>query len=211
MLKRAYIDAEDCEIRAAEGDSGRTITGYAAVFGKLSQDLGGFRERIEPGAFSASLKNNDVRALWSHNIDIPLGRTGNGTLVLEENSKGLKFILNLPDTQAGRDAFTSVKRGDVAGVSFGFNFIPEGRRWEYQEDKSLIHVLERVDLLEVSPTAFPAYPQTSVQARDLDAEEKILRDEFEAFQKAAIDPKPESSFPYNREKLGLLLRRIGEK
>ena len=201
----------DCEVRALEGDSGKTITGYAAMFGKLSQDLGGFRERIEPGAFAESLKNNDVRALWSHNIDIPLGRTGNGTLKLEEDKKGLKFVLSLPDTQAGRDAFVSVNRGDVSGVSFGFNLLPDGREWEYQKDNSVIHVLKRVHLHEISPTAFPAYEQTSVMARSSESDMEQLKREMEEFTKQVSEEFNVVTFPFKRELLRLTLRGIGRK
>jgi uncharacterized protein len=213
MIRR--LIETDCEVRALDGDLGKVITGYAATFGKLSQDLGGFRERIEPGTFIDSIQKNDVRALWSHNVDIPLGRTGNGTLVLEENTRGLKFTLSLPDTQAGRDAFISVKRGDVSGVSFGFNLIPDGRSWEYQEDKTVVHVLKRVDLLEVSPTAFPAYESTSVWARSSKTDlEQLMReaDEFRLTQEVPLEEVVSNpKFPFARERLRLSLRRIGRK
>ncbi len=159
------------EIRAEDKDGKRTIHGYAAVFDKASQPLGYFRkfiEKIERGAFSKSIENNDVRALWSHNIDLVLGRTGNNTLRLEEDSHGLKFELDLPNTNLGRDTFESISRGDVNGVSFGFNI--EAEEWEFSDDEKSpdVHILKRVNLLEISPTAFPAYPDTEVSARDKD-------------------------------------------
>lgn len=200
----------DCEIRATDGDSGRVITGYAAMFNKMSQDLGGFRELILPGAFAESIEKNDVRALWSHNIDMPLGRTSNGSLKLEENTRGLKFTLNLPDTQIGRDAFTYISRGDVKGMSFGFNLLPDGYEWQYKEDNSIQLVLKRVHLLEVSPTAFPAYEQTEVWARSNRAESERLINEAKDFALKNVKPS-EPKFHFARERLRLSLRRIGQK
>lgn len=168
------------ELRVDDAEGKRIISGYAAVFEKLSVNLGGFVERISKGAFGGSIKSNDVRALWSHNIDIPLGRTGNKTLVLSEDDTGLFFKLDLPDTQAGRDAFESIKRKDVTGMSFGFTVPPGGSVWERgKENGPHVRTLMKVDLIEVSPTAFPAYPDTKVSARDVEAALKEFQ-EFEA-------------------------------
>lgn len=156
----------DSEIRAT-GDSGKTVGGYAAVFEKLSENLGGFVEKIAPGAFKRAIEEKaDVRALWAHDSSIVLGRTTNGTLRLAENTRGLKFELDLPETSAGRDAFISISRGDVSGVSFGF-FV-RSDKWEFSEDPAKPHVrtLLDIDIFEISPVAFPAYPQTQVSTRD---------------------------------------------
>ena len=86
------------EIRAVDG--GRAFEGYAAKFGKLSEDLGGFREKIKRGAFSESIDGNpNIRALFDHDSKFVLGRTGNGTLELDENSVGLKMRVTPPATQ----------------------------------------------------------------------------------------------------------------
>jgi len=155
------------ELRVEEVEGKRVIAGYAAVFNKLSVDLGGFVERISKGAFQESIKSADVRALWSHNIDMPLGRTANKTLTLTEDEHGLLFKLELPDTNVGRDAFTSIKRGDVSGMSFGFRVPAGGSVWERgKESGPHTRTLLKIDLLEVSPTAFPAYPGTEVSTRD---------------------------------------------
>jgi HK97 family phage prohead protease len=158
------------EIRAAISEDGeRQISGYAAVFEKDSQDLGGFVERIAKGAFRESIASNDVRALWSHNSDLVLGRTGNRTLKLAEDDYGLHFSLTLPDTTLGRDAFTSIERGDVTGMSFGFSVKRDDQVWARGEAGAPhLRTLMRVNLFEVSPTAFPAYPQTAVATRDLE-------------------------------------------
>lgn len=162
------------ELRAEEGDEGKILTGYAAVFNVLSVDLGGFREKIKPGAFKGSLAD-DVRALWSHNDEIVLGRTKAGTLELAEDEVGLRFKLKLPNTTAGRDAFESVSRGDVTGVSFGFDTV----RDEWAQGEPPIRTLVEARLWEISPTCFPAYPQTDVAVRSLsqwrEAEERSIQ------------------------------------
>ena len=70
---------------------GGKMWGHAAVYGKLSEDLGGFRERIQRGAFSEVIKKSDARCLVNHNADKLLGRQGAGTLLLEDTVRGLHF------------------------------------------------------------------------------------------------------------------------
>lgn len=194
-MKNERRTAHAGEIRAEANDSGeRIITGHAAVFDKFSQNLGGFVERIAPGAFTESIAKRDVRALWSHNTDLVLGRTGNRSLRLWEDSYGLAFELKLPDTQLGRDTFTSIQRGDVTGMSFGFTV--QEHEWK-KSDGTGPHqrTLRKVDIFEISPTAFPAYEATDVSTRDAEAllaelteswkqEERLwlLQDELEAWR-----------------------------
>lgn len=157
------------EIRkASEGDGAGTIAGYAAVFDVKSLPIYGlFREVIKPGAFARTLKEDEQLALWNHNDSEPLGRTGNRTLTLEEDEHGLAFELQLPDTQRGRDAYALVKRGDVAGMSFGF-MVRQEVSAEDEEKLPIREVLD-VQLFEVSPVTFPAYPATEVEARAIAA------------------------------------------
>ena len=118
---------EAAELRAADDQPDR-LTGYAAVFNSLSEDLGGFRERIAPGAFKRTLNDNaDVLALVGHKRDLPLGRTASGTLTLAEDDRGLRIAIDLPDTSYARDLRASVKRRDITGMSFGFSVAEDGR------------------------------------------------------------------------------------
>lgn len=162
------------ELRATTEDGKRKIGGYAAVFDTLSVVLWNFREEIAPGAFADAIEKNNVRALWNHDTSEVLGASGNGTLRLAEDSVGLRFELELPDTQRGRDAFTLIERGDVSQMSFGFRSLPDGDEWRIDEDGQYIRRLLRADLLEVSPVTFPAYPATSVGVRS-----EILGDEVQ--------------------------------
>lgn len=165
------------ELRAVSDDKGvRHITGYAAVFNSLSEDLGGFREKIAPGAFARAIKDDDVRALWNHNSDCVLGRTKSGTLRLSEDEHGLKIECDPPDAQWVRDLMASIDRGDIDQMSFGFivRRYPDGSRgaqW-VEENGEDIRILTDVELFDVSPVTFPAYPDTEVGLRSLEEHKK---------------------------------------
>lgn len=151
------------EIRADAED--RSVKGYAAVFNAPAEIFDRFLEEIAPGAFAESVANGDVRALWSHNVDLVIGRTKNGSLQLREDAHGLAFDLKLPDTNPGRDAYELISKGFVTGMSFGFRV--KEQKWTKGENGAPHkRTLMKVELLEVSPTAFPAYEQTYVSKRD---------------------------------------------
>lgn len=150
------------EVREVNGQA--VIRGYAAVFGVLSDDLGGYREMIEPGAF-AGVTGNDVRGLWQHDPMFVFGRTVSGTLTLMEDEIGLRYEMAPPDAQWARDATASIRRGDVSQSSFAFTIL-DGERWEMAGDGGVTRVITRVArLYDVSPVTYPAYPQTSVAVR----------------------------------------------
>jgi len=156
------------QLRVAGDDKAPTLEGHIAVFDQLSDDLGGFREKIAPGAFSESIANHDIRALWNHENDLVLGRNKAGTLELSEDAVGLAFKNTPPDTTWFRDRLVSLKRGDVTGCSFGF--YTEEDEWAHQADGSQIRTLKKCTLVEVSPgVTFPAYPQTDVAVRSMQA------------------------------------------
>ena len=157
----------DTTLRVETRASGRpTLIGHAAVFNSMSLDLGGFRELVAPGAFAATIVEDDVRALFNHKPDFVLGRNRAGTLRLSEDTRGLAFEIDLPDTQVARDLATSVERGDISGNSFGFQAIED--RWEHGQGGE-IRTLVRVRLFDVSPVTFPAYPATDLAKRSLEA------------------------------------------
>ncbi len=153
------------EVRAKQ--SGR-LEGHAALFEELSVDLGGFREKIAPGAFADTIKGGDIRALFNHDSNLILGRTTNGTLKLEEDRKGLHFSLKPAATQAGHDAIELVRRGDVTGCSFGFVVLDE--EWQNGSNgQPDIRTLRKVELHEISPVcSWPAYEATAVAVRSHD-------------------------------------------
>lgn len=163
--KRAF----DVEIEIEERAEGRmpSIIGHAAVFNSLSENLGGFRERIAPGAFADTLQTDDVRALFNHDPNFVLGRNRANTLSLSEDERGLAIKITPPDTSFARDLMVSMQRRDITQMSFGFTVMPDGQAWEEDSDGMVIRTLRKVRLFDVSPVTYPAYPQTDVAVREL--------------------------------------------
>lgn len=166
--RRVFGTALKIERRAdGEGDDapqGAVITGHAAVFDQLSEDLGGFREKVAKGAFAETIKGDDVRALINHSADLVIGRSIAKTLRMSEDKTGLAVEIDLPDTSYARDLAISIERGDVSGMSFGFQTVND--EWNTVEGEE-IRTLKEVRLFDVSPVTFPAYPQTDVAKRFL--------------------------------------------
>lgn len=159
------------EVRSkADAADQRTLVGYAAKFDVRSEDLGGWVEELKPGAFDAVLKTKpDVRALLNHDPNHVLGRTTAGTLRLDADKVGLRAEMDLPDTQIGRDLAVSIERGDIDQMSFGFRVLPGGALWDLDSDPAVRTVSEVGELFDVSVVTYPAYPQTEVGLRDLQA------------------------------------------
>jgi uncharacterized protein len=163
------------EIREAkEGEAEkRTLSGsikYDSDSAEMRDWYGdAFIETISPGAFDDSLKVRGVVGLWSHRTDIVLGNTKSGTLRLDNKAKELRFELDIPETTAGNDAWELIKRGDVDGVSFGMKVTKD--KWS-SEKRDTGRVYKRTilnaELYEISPVAFPAYPDNDVAVRSLE-------------------------------------------
>lgn len=161
MERRAL--AAPPEVRADDG--AMVARGYAALFNSEA-DIGGyFREVIAPGAFSETLKNDDIRALIDHDTGRVIGRSSAGTLRLKEDDKGLSVEIDLPDTTDGRDLAVQLERGDISGMSFGF--IVRHDEWDETSDPPT-RTIHAVDLREVSAVAFPAYGDTEIALRSLE-------------------------------------------
>ena len=160
------------ELRASEGGPDFLIEGYAATFNKVSQDLGGFREVIKPGAFARTIAaGTDIVCLANHSpLTGILGRCSAGTLKVSEDSKGLRYSCQLDkNQQAHRDLWSSIKRGDLRYCSFAFTVTPEGQDWHEGPEENgqpmYVRTLTDVGLIDVSPVCYPAYEGTAVNAR----------------------------------------------
>lgn len=168
------FDLSRIEVRRSEPGTGiaGTIAGYAAVYGSISDDLGGWREMLRTGAFRDVLATNpDVRMPFLDHAGLPVGRTRAGTLRLREDDHGLAFENDTPDTERGRELILAVERGDVDQCSFRFVVLPEDRDWSFPEDDLPLRGVNRVDeLWDVCLVTFPAYPATSAGVRSLDTE-----------------------------------------
>ncbi|MFF5994800.1 HK97 family phage prohead protease [Lysinibacillus sp. KU-BSD001] len=167
VMETRNLATNDVEIREGE-DGKRTITGYAIKWEMKSHAMGWrrFKEQFKRGAFTDSLTRDDQLALWSHDTSKILGRTKNGTLRLFEDEIGLRFELDLPNTTLGNDTYETIKRGDVDGVSFGFQMMKQ--EWDENDIENITRTILKAKLIEISPVAFPAYPDSQVQARSHD-------------------------------------------
>jgi HK97 family phage prohead protease len=144
--------------------TGRTLTGYAALFDSPA-DIGGmFIEKLAYGAFTRAL-SGDVHAVLNHDFGRVIGRTLSGTLRLRQDAKGLRVEIDLPDSPDGQTAFELVKRRDLTGMSF--SFLPLVEQWDDTGDMP-VRTLREVELFEVSIVARPAYADTSIAARTLE-------------------------------------------
>jgi len=141
--------------------------GYAARFDTLSQNLGGFVERIKPGAFAKTVQEADIRALFNHSPDHILGRNKAGTLSVAEDADGLPYEIDLPDNGLGRDLAVSLERGDITGSSFGFRVVNGGEEWSETDTGFALRTLTEVALRDVGPVTFPAYTEADSALRSL--------------------------------------------
>jgi HK97 family phage prohead protease len=158
------------EERASE-DGRISMRGYAYRFNELSQDLGGFRERIVPGAGAPSLRQNDVYATFNHNSSALLGRTSSGTLRVGEDREGGWYEIDLPNTTVGRDVAELLKRGDLQGSSFTFRVLDGGQRRAENDDTETglpIREITAMDVRELGPVTNPAYLSTQASLRSIE-------------------------------------------
>lgn len=153
------------EFKTREDGEELRIEGYFAVFNSNYQIDSFMSESIAQGAFSEAL-GDDIRALIDHETMYVLGRNKAGTLELREDSHGLwGSILINPNDQDAMNLYHRVQRGDVDQCSFGFDILEES---EVREGMNVHWTIEKVKLYEVSCCTFPAYAETSIQARKQD-------------------------------------------
>jgi len=189
------------ELRAVATDGVTHLVGYAALFNVWSLDLGGWVEMVEPGAFTTSLKTADVRALFNHEEQYILGRTKAGTLTLAEDETGLRVDIVPPDTQYANDLIKSIERGDVDQMSFQFRCLLDDVRY----DGGVVRRwLKEVELIDVSPVTFPAYPQTSVSLRSRLDSVREAAAIIQAGDDAARNEETRARLDLQRKRLDLL-------
>ena len=153
-----YLNNPDLKVEKREESDAYMVRGTAVKFNELSKNIGWFREKFERGAFDDCMEQ-DVVALFNHNINAILARTISKTLKIWQDDAGLHYEFDAPDNTAGRDLVVSLQRGDVQHSSFGFTIQDE--KWEEDEEVGEIRTVLKVKrLYDVSPVVFPAYPQS---------------------------------------------------
>ena len=172
--------SQPVEFRAAEGDSSPgVLEGYAVVFNKYSQNLGGFVEQVDPAAVRKSLADaTPVVARFNHDDNFLLGTTEAGTLTLAADDVGVRYRVELPNTSAGRDMAALAKRGDLRYSSFAFHTVDDD--WGVTERGFPLRTLTDIQLVDVAPVVTPAYRDSTVGLRSLAAAVHMDVDAVEA-------------------------------
>lgn len=179
--------------KTREDGEEKRIEGYFAVFNSTYEIAPGMSESIAPGAFAETL-DGDVRALIDHETMYVLGRNQAGTLELREDDKGLwGSILINPNDQDALNLYSRVERGDVNQCSFGFDILSE--ETDFQENGDVHWTITQVKLYEVSVCTFPAYAETSVEARKEDREQIMKREteKWRAEMRAKLKGEPKDA------------------
>ncbi len=161
------FDAEDEIVVETRSNGREVIRGLAIPYNRLSVDLGGFRERIMPGAFDKILSRQrgkgEIVSYFNHDPNWLLGRESAGTLEISVDERGISYIVEPPDTQAGRDVLALVRSKNLRGSSFSFTVSQRnGERFTTDENgRAIREVVEASGLFEMGPVVTPAYPSTT--------------------------------------------------
>lgn len=170
--REAYFKTE-LQTRETENKE-KVIEGYFIRFNEETELMPGMFEEINPTAVSRSLTNNDIYCLFNHDSKSPLGRTGNKTLELRADNKGLWGSVKInEDDPESISVYAKVKRGDIHGCSFGF--YPLDEEIQNRDDGTVKFIVRDADIKEVTVCTFPAYPTTSIQAREKDLQNQKKR------------------------------------
>lgn len=165
-VERRYVTSQ-VDFRAASDGGPGQLYGYAARYNVYSQNLGGFIEEIDPGAFTKSLADGvRVMCRYNHSDNHLLGTTDAGTLTVTSDNMGLPYVVDLPDTSTGRDVGVLAARGDVRYSSFAFICIED--EWGVSPQGFPVRRLLQVQLVDVAPVNNPAYLDTSAAKRSLE-------------------------------------------
>ncbi len=184
---------DDIEVRSDDGQLAR-IVGHPVVYNRWSEDLGGFREKVMPGALTKTLQESDIRVLFNHDPNFVLGRNKSGTAVFTDQPTALRMEVTPPDTQTVRDMILEpMRRRDINQMSFAFRvagpaFIREkrtdaipagtGEVWNTDYTERELHALQMFD---ASVVTFPAYVQTDAQVRSAFTDAGLDFDSLAAF------------------------------
>lgn len=197
MANRRLCFNSEFKVRADPATNGgekKYIEGYFVVYDTEVQIFEGYYEKIARGALDESIANDDIRCLFNHDTGFVLGRTGNNTVSLKSDAKGLYGVveINQNDRQAV-DVYERVKRGDIATCSFGFY---ENESEPTITDNGLVmhNIVTKAKVFEISVCPFAAYEDTEITARtksfavdrrkNLSQRKALLKNRLEALKNA---------------------------
>ncbi|HFJ9474587.1 TPA: phage major capsid protein [Bacillus cereus] len=163
------------KVALTSNSEGLIVSGYVNKTSTLSEVIGGakkFREKIAPGAFKRAIekRNREIEFLAEHDHNKLLATTKNGSLTLREDKEGLYMEAKISPTSYGKDYYQLISDGIISSMSFGFDVINDS--WEYAGGVAIRTVHDLI-LSEVSAVKYPAYSQSSLEARDINLIEEI--------------------------------------
>ncbi|XCY62358.1 HK97 family phage prohead protease [Streptococcus iniae] len=184
MKKRKAYMATQFQTREEQESGDLILSGYFIKFDEETELWPGYFEVIKREGVEKAIHGADIRALFNHDHSLVLGRTGNETVTLGVDDIGLfgDIVINKNDPQAV-GAYARVQRGDVIGCSFGF--MPIKINTEERDDGSYLDTILELEIFEVSPCTFPAYPQTEIVARqrDFESQQRVNREALDKRKK----------------------------
>jgi uncharacterized protein len=168
---RSYDPAES-ELKATR--RGRTVEGRAIVFNKESNDLGGFKEIIEPSALDGILADSDILACLNHDENrgvLARYTCGQGSMEVTVDNRGVNYRFEAPDTPLGDEVLSGIRRNEIRTSSFKFSKLPDSteyQTWEKRSDGSYLRRIKKfVRLLDFSPVYREAYQDTTCAVRSM--------------------------------------------
>ena len=161
MEKRIFNIDTTIEQRDVDGENRDVIVGYGSIYNSRSENLGGFYEFIEEGAFTPDLiDQSDIRALINHDPSLILARSknGEGTLKLSADETGLRYEFDLPDLSYARDLGVNMANGNMNQSSFAFTVADD--EWSTDDEGNNIRTIKKIErLFDISVVTYPAYSQ----------------------------------------------------
>ena len=203
--QRVMPAPEGHEVRVVTPDGGTPkVRGYGVVYNSRSSILytgmgQPFRETVKPGAAARSLVEADLTVDMHHNPEKILGRKSAGTARFGDDSTGVWYEADLPDTSYARDLQVSLARRDITGSSFVFSTIDDD--WDGPDDQGVYdRTLNAIHVFNMGPVDMPAYPATTAALRSAgpdDAAGRSLAAWLEKRNAAKADeaPEPEPAAP----------------
>ena len=172
MDKRSFIGGEHTKLEVRSDEEGRNfIEGYGIIFGRESQNLGGFIEVIEPNAVNSSTDMSNVIGKYNH--ERMIGRVTNGTLTMSVDDIGVRYRIQLPHSEDYLREM--IGRGDINGSSFAFDVRKGGDQWEELDNGLMKRTIRSFSTIyDIGPVDSPAYLETTSALRSRDRFSKDL-------------------------------------
>lgn len=156
------------ELRYAEvREDGGLLMGTVVEYGdeyRLKGSSIELIERIEPGAFG-DVEKSDVVLNFMHDRAMPLARTGGAGLTLTDSPERLEMRAKVVGDPDFDRAMRKVRNRVMRGLSVEFQVDKQGEVIK-EVGTSITRVVKRAKLRAIGLVDLPAYPASTVEARD---------------------------------------------